>query len=81
MLSIIRRFHNSVRGRLRTSDRDVSEWFVVGQGLRQGCVIALQLFNVFSTAVLRVDLVKLRYDTGILRGLVCEFGDVRKGQQ
>ena len=37
------------------SDGECSDKFDVGQGLRQGCVLAaLLLFNMFFTAVLRV---------------------------
>ena len=39
---------------VRSDDGECSDKFGVGQGLRQGCVLALLLFNMFFTAVLRV---------------------------
>ena len=32
---------------------DVSEWFLVNVGLRQGCVMSLWLFNVYMDGVVR----------------------------
>ena len=54
MLAVIRHFHDEMRARIRTDDGECSDWFSVGQGLRQGCVLAALLFNTFFTAVLRV---------------------------
>ncbi|CAB1111482.1 unnamed protein product [Ectocarpus sp. CCAP 1310/34] len=36
MLAVIRHFHEGMRARVRTDDGQYSEWFDVGQGLRQG---------------------------------------------
>ena len=33
--------------------KDVSEWFQVNVGLRQGCVMSLWLFNVYMDGVVR----------------------------
>ena len=35
MLTVIRQFHEGMRARVRTDDREQSEWFDVTQGLRQ----------------------------------------------
>ena len=32
---------------------DVSEWFMVNDGLRQGCVMSPWLFNVYMNGVVR----------------------------
>ena len=34
-------------------ENDVSEWFLVNVGLRQGCVISPWLFNVYLDSVVR----------------------------
>lgn len=49
MLAATRQFQNGMLVRIGTNDGDFSEWFAVGQGLRQGCAL-----NILLTAVLRV---------------------------
>ena len=36
MLVVIRHFQDGMSVRIRTDDGECSEWFAVGQGLRQG---------------------------------------------
>ena len=45
MISVIRQFHDGMRACVRLDDRVCSRWFAVEQGLRQGCVLALLLFQ------------------------------------
>ena len=47
-----------------------SEWFEVAQGLRQGCVLAPLLFNVFFAAMLLTALQRFSEDADILADLV-----------
>ena len=52
MVDIVRQFHDGMRACVRLDGGRVSEWFEIGQGLRQGCVPAPILFNIVFTAVL-----------------------------
>ena len=54
MLAVIRQFHDGMHACARLEDKKCLDKFDVGQGLRQGCVLAPLLFNMFFTAVLRV---------------------------
>ena len=66
MIEVIRQLHNGMRACVRSDDGRCSEWFEVAQGLRQGCVLSLLLFNVFFAAILLVVLERFSKDTGIL---------------
>ena len=52
MISAIRQFHDGMRVCVRLDDRVCSGWFAVEQVLRQGCVLAPLLFNIFFAAVI-----------------------------
>ena len=54
MRAFIRQFHHGMRECMRLDDGKCSDTFGMEQSLRQGCVLALVLLNIFYTAVLRV---------------------------
>ena len=71
MISVICQFHYGMRACVRLDDGVCSRWFAVEQGLHQGCVLALHLFNIVFAAIINVAstrfmdaLVQLRKKTG-----------------
>ena len=56
MIKVLRVFNDGMRARVRLDDGDVSAWFIVCQGLRQGFVLSLLLFNIVFAAVIIVVL-------------------------
>ena len=70
MISVIRQFHDGMRACVRLDDRMRSMWFAVEQGLRQGCVLASLLFNIFFAAVINVASTRFKADKGIMDALV-----------
>ena len=70
MISVIRQFHDGMRACVRLDDRMCSRWLVVEQGLRQGCVLAPLLFNIFFAAVINVVSTRFKADKGIMDALV-----------
>ena len=51
IISVIRQFHDGMQTCMRLDDRVCSGWFAVEQGLREGCVLAPLLFNIFFAAL------------------------------
>ena len=70
MISVIRQFHDGMRACVRLDDRVCSRWFAVKQGLRQGCVLAPLLFNIFFAAVINVASMRFKADEAIMDALV-----------
>ena len=52
LLKAVQSFHVDSRACVRAGN-DVSEWFPVNVGLRQGCVMSPWLFNVYMDSVVR----------------------------
>ena len=70
MITFIQQFHDGMRACVRPDEGICLDWFEVGQGLRQGCVLSPPLFDVFFAAVLTGILQKFSEDTIILAELV-----------
>ena len=70
LIPIIRQFHDGMRAGVRLDSGETSEWFAVEQGLRQGCVIAPDSFNIFFVAVLTVAFDRFSIDKAVLDDFV-----------
>ena len=70
MISVIGQFHDGMRACVRLDDRVCSRWFAVEQCLRQGCVLAPLLFNIFFAAVINVASTRFKVDKDIMDALV-----------
>ena len=80
MLAVIRQFHDGMRARVRMDDGTCSDWFDVGQGLRQGCNLAPLLFNLFFAAMLMVAVDEFSGDEQVMTDMVKIRSKVTEGK-
>ena len=70
VITAIRQFPDGMRARARLDDRVYSGWFAVEQGLRQGCVLAPLLFNIFFAALINVARTHFKVNKSTMDALV-----------
>ena len=76
----MRHFHDRMRERIRTDDGEYSDWLSVRQALRQGCLLARLLFNMFFTAVLSVAVERFSANSDVVKDTVCTKVRDEKGR-
>jgi hypothetical protein len=70
MLAVIKGLHDGARGRVRVEGQ-MSEWFNLKMGLRQGAVFSPTLFNIFFGEIIRQ--MKMEFQTAGLQGARIQF--------
>lgn len=63
-------FHEGIRARVQTDDEHCSEWFDVGNGLREGCNLAPLFFNLLFAGMLMVSVDEFAKDTEEMADMV-----------
>ena len=52
MARLISKLYQDQASAVRTSRGD-TEWFSIGRGVRQGCILSPQLFNIYAEGIMR----------------------------
>ena len=79
MITIMCMFHDGMRARVQlSSSSDLSVWFHVYQGLRQGYVSST-LFNIFGEALVDVIVQRFAADPVIIANLIFLHDAPKKG--
>ena len=67
MKEVIHQSYEGMRACARSDDGQCSVWFEVAQGLHQGCLLFLLLFNGFFAATLLMTLERFSEDADIFK--------------
>ena len=51
-VKVISKLYADQKSAVRTSRGD-TDWFQIGRGVRQGCILSPQLFNIYSEQIMR----------------------------
>ena len=52
IIMLIKNLYEQQQAAVRTA-YGLSEWFSIGQGVRQGCILSPHLFNIYAEAIMR----------------------------
>ena len=52
IIELIKNLYHDQEVTVRTSNGN-TEWFGIGRGVRQGCILSLNLFNIYSEDIMR----------------------------
>ena len=52
LIELIRSLYEQQQAAVKTLAGS-TEWFEIGQGVRQGCILSVYLFNIFSEIIMR----------------------------
>ena len=81
MLFVISQFHDGMQAFVRLDDRESSDKVDVGQGLRQGGVLAPLLINIFFTEELRAAEKRVLVDAAITDNMVQLQQNMKNGKK
>ena len=70
MVYVIHKFHDGMQACVRLDGRVCSGWFAAEQGLRQACVLAPLLFNIFYAAIIYVAYTRFKADKDVMDTLM-----------
>ena len=52
VVDLISKLYQHQESAVRTSKGD-TDWFKIGSGVRQGCILSPQLFNIYAESIMR----------------------------
>ena len=52
LIRVLRNLHAGQEATVRT-EHGITDWFQIGKGIRQGCILSLCLFNLYAEYIMR----------------------------